>query len=123
MFRALRISSALSVSTIILISGLGMFNTLAMIFLEKTKEIAILRAMGYTRRDIARIFLWQGTIVLTAGVILGSGLGAAVTWGVSSLPIRIRGIFSTDSFPVEWATSHYIAADVTAIRSGTNSTR
>lgn len=113
-FRALRISSALTVSTIILISGLGMFNTLAMIVLEKTKEIAILRSMGYTRRDIARIFLWQGTIVLTGGVILGSGLGAAVTYGVSRLPIRIRGIFSTDSFPVEWSGWHYLAAAVTA---------
>ena len=36
-FKALQISAALTVSTIILISGLGMFNTLAMIVIEKTK--------------------------------------------------------------------------------------
>ena len=63
-FQALRISAALTVSTIILISGLGMFNTLAMLVIEKTKEIAILRSMGYTRQDISRIFLWLGAIVL-----------------------------------------------------------
>ncbi|MES1194758.1 MAG: ABC transporter permease, partial [Opitutus sp.] len=45
-FHALQISAALTVSTIILISGLGMFNTLAMIVIEKTKEIAILRSKG-----------------------------------------------------------------------------
>ena len=56
-FVALRISSAITVSSIILISGLGMFNTLAMIVLEKTREISILRSMGYTRRDISRIFI------------------------------------------------------------------
>lgn len=114
-FRALRISSALTVSTIILISGLGMFNTLAMIVIEKTKEIAILRSMGYTRQDISRIFIWLGAIVLIVGTVGGWTLGASVTYGVSRLPIRIRGIFSTDSFVVAWSIWHYIVATLTAI--------
>ena len=113
-FRALRVSSALTVSTIILISGLGMFNTLVMIVVEKTKEIAILRSMGYTRRDIARIFLWLGVMVLVAGTVFGWGLGAGVTYGVSKLPIRIRGIFTTDHFVVAWSIWHYVAATATA---------
>lgn len=113
-FRALRVSSALTVSTIILISGLGMFNTLAMIVIEKTKEIAILRSMGYTRQDISRIFIWLGTIVLVIGTVLGWAFGASVTYGVSQLPIRIRGIFTTDSFVVAWSIWHYVAATVTA---------
>lgn len=113
-FRALRVSSALTVSTIILISGLGMFNTLAMIVIEKTKEIAILRSMGYTRQDISRIFIWLGAIVLVFGTALGWAFGASVTYGVSKLPIRIRGIFTTDSFVVAWSIWHYVAATVTA---------
>ncbi len=113
-FRALRISSALTVSTIILISGLGMFNTLAMIVIEKTKEIAILRSMGYTRQDIARIFIWLGAIVLIIGTIGGWGLGAGVTYAVSKMPIKIRGIFSADSFQVYWSIWHYVVATVTA---------
>ncbi|TVR53949.1 MAG: ABC transporter permease [Puniceicoccaceae bacterium] len=113
-FRALRVSSALTVSTIILISGLGMFNTLAMIVMEKTREIAILRSMGYTRRDISRIFLWQGGVVLAAGTAIGCLLGAVVTYGVSRLPIRIRGIFTTDHFVVSWDLTHYFAAALTA---------
>ncbi len=113
-FKALKVSSALTVSTIILISGLGMFNTLAMIVIEKTKEIAILRSMGYTRRDILRIFIWLGTIVLVIGTVLGWGMGAGVTYSVSKLPIRIRGIFSTDSFVVAWSIWHYVVATLTA---------
>ena len=113
-FRALRISSALTVSTLIIISGLGMFNTLAMIVMEKTKEIAILRSMGYTRQDIAHIFLWQGVIVLLVGVILGWLFGAGITFSVSRLPLRIRGIFSTDSFVVAWSIWHYVFAALTA---------
>ncbi len=115
-FRALRVSSALTVSTIILISGLGMFNTLAMIVMEKKREIAILRSMGYRRADIMTIFLWQGGMVLGAGVVFGWALGAGLVALVSRIPIRIRGIFATDHFVVEWALSHYLwAAGVAAV--------
>lgn len=113
-FRALRISSALTVSTIILISGLGMFNTLAMLVIEKTKEIAILRSMGYTRQDISRIFIWLGFIVLIIGTTVGCAMGLGLTYGVSKLPIRIRSIFSTDSFVVAWSGWHYVVAVLTS---------
>jgi lipoprotein-releasing system permease protein len=113
-FSALKISAALTVSTIIMISGLGMFNTLAMIVIEKTKEIAILRSMGYTRQDIARIFIWLGTIVLVIGTIGGWALGYTVTYGVSKYPIKIRGIFSADTFQVHSTIWHYVIGTLTA---------
>lgn len=114
-FKALQVSAIITVSTIILISGLGMFNTLVMIVMEKTREIAILRSMGYSRSDISAIFLWQGGIVLVFGVCLGFALGAGVTYAVSNLPLRVRGIFSTDSYVVEWSAAHYFWAAVTAV--------
>jgi lipoprotein-releasing system permease protein len=114
-FRALRISTAVTVSVFTLIAGLAMFNTLAMIVMEKTKEIAILRSMGYTRQDISRIFLWQAAIVLMIGTVCGWVLGAVVTYAVSNFPIRIRGIFATDTFIVSWSLWHYVAATATAV--------
>jgi lipoprotein-releasing system permease protein len=113
-FRALRISTGITVSVFTLIAGLAMFSTLTLIVLEKTKDIAILRSMGYTRRDILHIFLWQAAIVLVIGTILGCGLGASVTYGVSQMPLRIRGIFATDRFIVYWSIWHYVAAVSTA---------
>lgn len=111
-FRALRVSSGLTVATIILISGLGIFNTLAMTVIEKTREIAILRSSGFRQGDIVKIFIWQGGIVLVVGVVSGWGLGALLTYGVSRIPIRIRGIFATDSFVVNWSLSHYVWAAI-----------
>ncbi|HEY5079410.1 MAG TPA: FtsX-like permease family protein, partial [Opitutaceae bacterium] len=105
----------LTVSTIILISGLGMFNTLAMIVIEKTKEIAILRSMGYTREDISRIFIWQAAIVLAIGTVLGCVVGAAVTYAVSQYPMPITGIFTSHKFLVQWSQWHYVEAVITAI--------
>lgn len=113
-FQALKLSAALTVSTIILISGLGMFNTLAMIVIEKTKEIAILRSMGYTRSDISRIFIWLGTIVLVIGTVVGWIMGWVVTYGVSKIPIQITGIFATNTFQVYSTIWHYVVATVTA---------
>ena len=75
-FKLLRISTAITVSVFTVIAGLAMFNTLAMIVLEKTKDIAILRSMGYTREDISRIFVWQALIVLVLGSAAGCFLGA-----------------------------------------------
>jgi len=114
-FGALRISTAITVSVFTLIAGLAMFNTLLMIVLEKTKDIAILRSMGYTRRDISRIFLWQAGIVLGIGTIAGCVLGALVTFAVSQVPLEIRGIFATNKFIVTWSPWHYVVAVATAI--------
>jgi lipoprotein-releasing system permease protein len=86
-----------------------------MIVLEKTKDIAILRSMGYERSDITRIFLWQAAIVLGIGAALGAVFGAAATWCVEQVPLPINGIFKTDHFPVTWDGRHYVGAIATAI--------
>ncbi len=113
-FSVLRLSSAITISSIILISGLGMFNTLVMIIVDKTREIAILRSMGFTRSDIVSIFMQLGAFVLIAGVLSGWTIAAAATYGLSRLPIRIRGIFATDHFVVQWDIMHYVWAGVIA---------
>ncbi len=113
-FRALSVSSAITVSVFTLIAGLAMFNTLAMIVLEKTKDIAILRSMGYERRDITEIFLWQAAIVLVIGALAGAAVGVVGTFAVSRIPLPINGIFKTETFQVSWNLWHYIEAVLTA---------
>ncbi len=114
-FKGLRLSSAITVSIFTLIAGVAMGSTLFMIVMEKTKEIAILRSMGYTPRDISSIFVWQAAIVLVFGCLLGWGLGAGVTFGLSRVPMSLRGIFKTETFVVAWSIWHYVAATGTAI--------
>src|SRR6185436_13515182 len=99
-----------TVSLIILLAGFGIFNVLTMTVLSKIREIAILRSMGYRRVDISAIFLWQGALVAMAGSLIGCALGALLTWGVSKIPIRLRGLLSTDHFVVAWDWRHYLWA-------------
>lgn len=109
-FRTIRFSAAITVSAIIVLAGFGIFNVLTLMILDKVREIAVLRSMGYQRRDISAIFLWQGFLVAMAGSALGCGLGMALTYGVSRIPVRIRGFLAADHFMVDWSWHHYVAA-------------
>ena len=108
-FKAIRYSAAITVSTIIVLAGFGIFNILTLMVLEKIREIAILRSMGYRRADISAIFLWQGLLIASIGASVGCGLGALMTWGVSRIPIKMRGFFATEHFLVSWSWRHYVA--------------
>jgi lipoprotein-releasing system permease protein len=114
LFDALRISAGLIVSMIILLSGFGIFNVLSLSVMQRTREIAILRSMGYDRRDIAAIFLWQGACVAVVGIVLGWGLGALLTFIISKIPVNFRGILRTDYFLVDWSVYDYLIAALLA---------
>jgi lipoprotein-releasing system permease protein len=115
LFVTLRVSAAITVSLIILLAGFGIFNVLTMTVLSKVKEIAILRSMGYRRIDISAIFLWQGAMIAVAGSIIGCICGALVTWGISHIPIRIRGLLYANHFLVAWDWRHYLWATLLAL--------
>lgn len=114
LFTTLRLSAAITVSLIILLAGFGIFNVLTLTVLEKLREIAILRSMGYRRWDIQAIFLWQGLIIAFCGSILGCGLGALMTWLVSMIPLNLRGIIFATHFIVDWNIWHYISGSMIA---------
>lgn len=115
LFLTLRMSVAITVSLIILLAGFGIFNVLTMSVLAKIKEIAILRSMGYRRKDISAIFLWQGALIAAAGSVVGCLLGAVMTWGVSHIPIHLRGLLYTNYFLVTWDWHHYAFATLLAL--------
>ena len=115
LFLTLRMSAAITVSLIILLAGFGIFNVLTMSVLSKVKEIAILRSIGYRQSDISAIFLWQGAMIAAAGSLLGCSAGALLTWGVSKIPIRVRGLLVADHFLVNWDWRNYLWATVLAV--------
>jgi lipoprotein-releasing system permease protein len=115
LFLTLRMSAAITVSLIILLAGFGIYNVLTLSVLSKVKEIAILRSIGYRQRDISAIFLWQGAMIAAAGSIIGCSAGALLTWGVSKIPIRVRGLMVADHFLVAWDWRNFAWAIVLAV--------
>jgi lipoprotein-releasing system permease protein len=114
-FLTLRISAAITVSLIILLAGFGIFNVLTMTVLSKVKEIAILRSIGYRRRDISAIFLWQGALIAALGSLIGCIVGALMTMGIGRIPLRVRGLLYANHFLVAWDWHHYLWATLLAI--------
>jgi len=55
--------------------ALGIASVLVVSVVQKRREIGILRAIGATRGQMLRVFLWQGAIVGAAGALLGTALG------------------------------------------------
>jgi lipoprotein-releasing system permease protein len=62
-------------SFVTVVVALGIASVLVVSVVQKRKEIGILRAIGATRGQMMRVFLWQGAMVGAAGALLGTALG------------------------------------------------
>ncbi|MFC1798934.1 lipoprotein-releasing ABC transporter permease subunit [Thermodesulfobacteriota bacterium] len=60
---------------IVLVAAFNIASSLIMMVMQKTKDIAILKAMGATNRSIRRIFILKGMVIGSIGTILGISLG------------------------------------------------
>lgn len=90
---------------IVLVGALNIISTLVMVVMEKTRDVAILRAMGSTEKSIMAVFMFQGLLVGVIGTLAGlvSGLGLchllarykfiklpADVYYISTLPVRVE---------------------------------
>ena len=70
----------------LVIGGIGMLNTMIMSVFERTKEIGILRAIGWKRRRIVRMILGEAMILSFAGAVIGTLLGYAAVQFLAQMP-------------------------------------
>ena len=74
-------------SLIIVVAAFNIISSLIMLVLEKSREIAILKALGAKDSGIRRIFLFQGLVIGSLGTIGGVLLGLAICWILMSFDI------------------------------------
>jgi putative ABC transport system permease protein len=72
------------VAIAVIVSLLGVVNTLAMSVIERTREIGVLRALGSSRWQVRRTMLDESLLITAAGVLTGVAVGLAI--GVAWLP-------------------------------------
>lgn len=78
-------ASAWGTSSIALLIGiLGIANTMAMSVFERTREIGILRALGWKRRQVLVLIQFEAALLGMAGAVIGMALGA---WGLHLLAL------------------------------------
>jgi ABC-type antimicrobial peptide transport system permease subunit len=69
-----------------LVGGVGMMNTMFMSVFERTREIGVLRAIGWTSRRVLGMILGESLLLSLLGGLLGLGLGAALTRMAANTP-------------------------------------
>lgn len=78
-FRIIRIGLAVFGIVAGVVATLGMFNTLTVSLMEKTREVGILKALGAQSSTVLALFLVEAGLMSFAGAILGTLLGIATT--------------------------------------------
>jgi lipoprotein-releasing system permease protein len=82
-FSALRLErlvTILTIGLIVLVAALNIFITLAMMVMEKHRDIAVLMSMGAKPRQVWAIFTLHGLTIGAVGTLLGLTLGYALSW-------------------------------------------
>ncbi|MCC6147838.1 MAG: ABC transporter permease [Anaerolineaceae bacterium] len=59
----------------IVLGGMGMMNAQLMAVFERTREIGVLRAVGWRQRRVLAMILWEAVAVCLAGGVIGIGIG------------------------------------------------
>jgi putative ABC transport system permease protein len=64
----------------VVIALIGVANTLSLSVIERTRESAVLRALGLTRRQLRAMLAVEGALIAGIGALVGIGLGVLYGW-------------------------------------------
>jgi lipoprotein-releasing system permease protein len=93
----------------------GIASVLAVVVVQKSREIGILRAMGISRGQILRLFLLQGGLLAFGGAVLGIGIGAL---GLTLWQRLVKNADGTPLFPLVLDPELFVAAMLLATLTG-----
>jgi ABC-type antimicrobial peptide transport system permease subunit len=82
----------------IVIGGIGMTNTLFMSVFERTREIGLLRSLGWRRRRVMGLILGESLVLALMGGVIGAGLGVGAVYAISKSSSML-GIFGSQFTP------------------------
>lgn len=108
------ISYAVSI-TLLIVAGFGIYNILNMLIYEKMNDIAILKATGFSGRDVERIFLSQAMIIGLLGGILGVIVGYFISLLISKTPFETEALPTIKTYPVNFEPMYYVIAIIFAL--------
>jgi lipoprotein-releasing system permease protein len=101
--------------TLLIVAGFGIYNILNMMIYEKMDSIAILKATGFSGKDVNIVFI---TIALSIG-IFGGLLGLIFGFGLSSLidqiPFNTAALPTVKTYPINYNPRYYLIGGVFSI--------
>ncbi len=100
---------------LLLVAGFGIYNILNMLIYEKMDDIAILKATGFSGRDVLGIFIIQALLIGIIGGLFGLLLGWSLTALIDRTPFETDALPTIKTFPINWNPGYYIGGIVFAL--------
>lgn len=98
------ISYATSI-VLLVVAGFGIYNILNMMIYEKLDSIAILKATGFSGRDVRRIFVGLSMIIGVLGGAVGLLAGLGLAELISHIPFETPALPTIKTYPVDFSMS------------------
>jgi lipoprotein-releasing system permease protein len=111
-----RIATFLILSIAIAVASFCIICTLLLMVTEKTRQIAIMKALGASNWAIGRIFVLEGVIIGAIGTLFGVGIALAVTTGLKWFGTRLPPeVYYIDRLPVNVDLADYGLVAISAM--------
>ena len=94
--------------TLLIVAGFGIYNILNMLIYEKMNDIAILKATGFSGKDVQLIFMSQAMIIGIIGGILGLLLGLIFTNIINTIPFKTEALPTIETYPINFNGWFYV---------------
>ncbi len=94
--------------TLLIVAGFGIYNILNMLIYEKMKDIAILKATGFSGKDVQMIFMSQALIIGVIGGCLGLIIGFVFSRLIDQVPFETEALPTITTFPVNYQPGYYV---------------
>jgi lipoprotein-releasing system permease protein len=122
-YEAIHMSKNLVGLLLLLIIGIAAFNlvsTLIMVVVDKQGDIAILRTLGASSKEIIGIFMIQGGLIGLIGTTIGAIVGVLLSWVVTDLIAGLEKLLGiqflhSDVYPISYLPSNLYWSDVAQV--------
>ena len=101
--------------TLLIVAGFGIYNILNMMIYEKMDSIAILKATGFSGRDVKWIFISISLIIGITGGLFGLLFGYIFSSIINQIPFATAALPTVKTFPVNFNSFYYLIGIVFAI--------
>lgn len=99
---------------VIVICGFGVANILITTVIEKQRDVAAMKSLGFTKRDVSLVYLMQGAFIAVVGGLLGLSIGAVVVYVLGQIPgndpTNVIMPFKNENLPVEFNAWYFVIA-------------